>query len=117
LKYLYVTLTRQDDYERSFVLEGDRRQTNERMIQRALEKITDHAVTIIDDDQDDEDDTEQTKRFEIQETDDIYDITELKLLQKEEVPQYKRDNFTLVINENVTENACRVRYSGTPGKR
>lgn len=103
MKTLLITL-RENNSERTetYVLDGDRRQSNERMIQRGLAKLVDEPVEFVD---------EEKRHYRTVDTDRDFTIEEARLLEEDEAEEMRRKHFTLVINENVTEEACRVRYS------
>lgn len=102
MKNLFLTVQGDNDNERSYVLEGDRRQTNDRMIELGVRKIAGGPVVKKGEDH----------LFKHQETGQTFNVTEHRLLDEEEASEIKKNHITLVINENVTENACRVGYSG-----
>ena len=103
MKSMALTVREGDGSEaETYVLEGDRRQSNERMIQRGLEKLYDESVEFVD---------EEKRHYRTTDSDRKLTIEEARLLPADEANQLKRKHFTLVINENVTEGSCRVRYS------
>jgi hypothetical protein len=73
------------------------------MIELGLEKITDESLDTI----------EAGETYKTRDSKKNYEVIESRLINKEEVQELKQDHITFVINENVTENACQVRYSGS----
>lgn len=102
-KYLHVTYKWSgDDEEHTILLEGDHRQTNQRIIDRFLErKLGDN--------------------YEVSEDSETYGLDEKELTIREidsvsNTDDLKPSTLTLVVNEHVTDPACRVSYSGpVPG--
>jgi len=86
---------------RRYLLEGDRRQTPERMIQRAASMI---LGDVLDGDVED-------GRFRGPGGRGMT-LEEHRAVTAERAGALKSQHVTLVVRENVTENACRVGYSG-----
>lgn len=106
-KYLRVEYTRLANDETDgeiILLEGDHRQTNDRMLEHLIRRKLGPS-------------------FEDGETQNEYssDQGRMKIKSVESVPlseveDVKSSTFTLVVNEHVTDPACRVSYSGeVPG--
>lgn len=102
MKHIVLTFSEDGDDPETYVLEGDRRQSNQRMVQKALEKLLGEPVDFVD---------EEKRRYRTRETDKKLTIEDSRLLDRDEAKELKQEHFTLVINENVTENSCQVRYS------
>jgi hypothetical protein len=100
LKMTYVLSESGEEEERTILLEGDHRQTRDRMLEQFLVR------TLGEDFKRDEDDNEYTahERSVL--------IESVKRVPNSEVDSEKSSTFTLVVNENVTEPACGVSYSG-----
>lgn len=103
MKRLLLTVKEDsEETERTYVLEGDRRQSNDRMIQQGLEKLLKEPVAFVD---------EEKRLYRTEESDRDVRVVEARLIDEESARNLKQKHFTLVINENVTEGSCRVRYS------
>ncbi|MFB6344820.1 MAG: hypothetical protein ABEK50_03490 [bacterium] len=103
MKLLQLTVSEGKDGEpETYVLEGDRRQSNARIVQLGIEDLCDEPVEYLD---------EEKRHYRSRDSGTIYNVEEVKLLDKSEAQEKKREHFTLVVNENVTEGSCRVRYS------
>lgn len=100
MKHLLLSYSENDGPERTYVLEGDRRQSSERILRLGLEEIAGEPV--------EPDDSQEVYRT--QDDARTFDVTEARLLDEEEVDKLKRKHITKIVNENVTEPACRVRY-------
>lgn len=100
MKYLVLTYQDENGKERTYLLEGDKRQTNDRMIVQALQQITNNEIKSV---------TEEEKYKS--ESDEEFTVERSELLTEEKARELKGKYLTLVINENVTEHACRVQYS------
>lgn len=103
MKYLLLTVRSEADgsTDRTYLLEGDRRQTPSTMIHRALERLLGEEVQIKDD----------PVRGETPDGRTLV-VDEYERVEKDRVGSLKGQHLTLVVNENVTEEACRVGYSG-----
>lgn len=104
MKHLLLTVDVEDGGTSSrytYLLEGDRRQTPERMIERAAAEILEATV----------EPDEDFQRFRgdngLQMT-----VEARELVNRDRADELKRQHVTLIVNENVTEKACRVGYSG-----
>lgn len=103
MKYLLLTVQPDDgdSTDRTYLLEGDRRQTPRDMILRAFEQLLGEDVEAKDD------------PFRGETTDGrSLVVDEYQRVGEERVSSLKGQHLTLVVNENVTEQACRVGYSG-----
>lgn len=100
MKYLLLSYSEDDGPERTYVLEGDRRQSSDRILRLGLEEIVGEPL-----EPGDEEDVYRTQ-------DDLrtFEVTERRLLDEEEANDLKRKHITRIVNENVTEPACQVRY-------
>lgn len=104
MKHLLLTVQIDENgtsSRQTYLLEGDRRQTPARMIQRAAEHLLETPVEPAEDD----------NRFHGNDGAEMI-VEEHELVDGERAGELKRQHVTLVVNENVTENACRVGYSG-----
>lgn len=102
-KYLLVDVEHQRGGEprsRSVLLEGDHRQTNQRMVEKLVEKWLDPDYETTE-----EDDTYRHGDATMQ-------MKNVESVSPSEAEDLRSSNFTLVVNEHVTEPACRVSYSG-----
>lgn len=104
MKHLLLTVRRTDvdgSTARTYLLEGDRRQTPRDMIHRAAVQLLGEPVEYV----------EEPLRAR---TPDGRELTveDYDRINTDRVPELKRKHLTLVVNENVTEKACRVGYSG-----
>jgi hypothetical protein len=100
LKVAYVLSESGEEQQRTILLEGDHRQTRDRMLEQFLVR------TLGENFESDEDDNEYTADER------SVSIESVERVSNSEADSEKSSTFTLVINENVTEPACRVSYSG-----
>lgn len=100
MKHVLVTYRQDDGPERTYVLEGDRRQSTERILRRGLEELVGTPVEPGDDE----------NVYRTEDDSSRLEVENYRLLDEGEVDELKRKHITRIVNENVTEPACRVRY-------
>lgn len=100
MKHLLVSYHKDDGPKRTYLLEGDRRQSSERILRLGLEEIAGEPL----------EPTDGENVYRTRDDSASFEVTERRQLDEEEVDDLKRRHITKIVNENVTEPACRVRY-------
>lgn len=117
MRYLLTTYTGPDGEGRTYLLKGDRRQTRRRIVRLGLEQYIDGPANPVEqetsrdsEDNDAETETEQANgpmKFRTEQG--VY-TARVEPLTESETDERKSDYITLIVNENVTQAACRVGY-------
>ncbi|MFB6347667.1 MAG: hypothetical protein ABEK50_18275 [bacterium] len=100
-KFLYVDYTL-DGESGDVLLEGDHRQTNERMILNGVEELTGEEVSQV----------KPAEKYETRSSHKTFIVEETELIEPGDVQDRKQGTVTLVVNDTVMDPASRANYSG-----